>query len=490
MTEPAQGRASSSIKEAVAAWGDVTRLLRSGDQGQVVPVVVPRNSGGGMKWMFLVWIGAYLLSVGVMGLLFGSETFRGLFLVPVLFGLIAFLLALVWWWRTAIVEIEQGTIGVLTKFGRVVGELPPGRHYLWNPWSEVDYVVDTSTEIPYTAPVVACPTKEDVPLKSIEFFLKFRITDATAFVKTIGASNFDLVLANAVQDAIRQRSHQVETERAHDLRGSDVADMQELLNRQLSRYGVRIMGCNIPDVRLPDQYQQHLATRERVAKELSAYEQEWELTRKRRIDTLLMDIERSKKTRDAKIVEVSAALNKARKDVAQALEEQETEAQRVRHEIEAKGRSDLVAAQNQAKAQQRLATAYRDNRAMLEYELARRELDVGAKLAEHAPQPVVVRTDEGAGDSSALSTLVLAQLLPQLGSSQRRASAGGSAGRLSGDSSIEDRADEAMEQFQGQAAAAAAQMREQQQQAQRGGQGNQQAQSGNQRGQQQSGRRR
>ncbi len=285
-------------------------------------------------------------------------------------------------------------------------------------------MVDTSTEIPYNAPVLACPTKENVPLKSIEFFLKFRITNAAAFVRTIGASNFDLVLSSAVQDAIRQRSRLVQTENAHDLRGSDVADMQELLNRQLSRYGVQIMGCNIPDVQLPDQYQQHLSTRERVAKEMVAYEQEWELIRKRRIDTLLMDIERSKKTRDAKIVEVNAALNRARQDVAQMLEEQETEAQRVRYEIETRGRTNLVAAINEATAQRRLATAYRDNQAMLRYELARRRLEVGAKLAEQAPTPVVVRTGSGAGDTSALSTLLLAQLLP--GITERRTSGLGS----------------------------------------------------------------
>jgi regulator of protease activity HflC (stomatin/prohibitin superfamily) len=147
-----------------------------------------------------------------------------------------------------------------------------------------------------------------------------------AFVRTIGASNFDLVLSSAVQDAIRQRSRRVRTERAYDLRGGDVGDMQDYLNRQLESYGVRILGANIPDVQLPDQYQQHLATRERVAKELAAYEREWELTRKRRIDRLLMEIERSKKERDARLIEVKEARNKARQDVARMLEEKETEA--------------------------------------------------------------------------------------------------------------------------------------------------------------------
>ncbi len=138
------------------------------------------------------------------------------------------------------------------------------------------------------------------------------------------------------------------------------------------------------------------------------------MIRKRRIDTLLMQIERSKKVRDAKIVEVRGALNKARKDVAQMLEERETEAQRVTYEIETRARTNLVAAQGEAKAQEQLATAYRDNRAVLGYELARRRLDVGARLAQSAPRPVIVHTDEESGDTSALSTLLMAQLLPQI----------------------------------------------------------------------------
>ncbi|ADH68729.1 MULTISPECIES: SPFH domain-containing protein [Nocardiopsis] len=410
----------SSIKESLASWGDLAGLLRGGDQGAIVPVVIPRDNRG-LRWTVLVWFGLFALCSALMMALNASAggfvlgvAYVVLAVPTLIVGVLSIVVAGLWWWRSSIIEIEEGTHGILTKYGAIVKPIGPGRHYLWHPWSRVDFVVDTRTEIPYTAPVLACPTRENVPLKSIEFFLKFQITDPIRFVTIIGASNFDLVLSSAVQDAIRQRSRLVNTESAYDLRGSNVEDMRRLLNGQLEKYGVRITGCNIPDVQLPSQYQQHLSTRERVAKELVAYEQEWELTRKRRIDTLLMDIERSKKTRDAKIVEVNASLNKARKDVAQMLEEQETEAQRVRYEIETRGRADLVAAENEAKAQERLATAYRDNRAVLEYELARRRLDVGATLAGRAPRPVVVQTEAGAGDGSALSTLLTAQLLPQV----------------------------------------------------------------------------
>ncbi|RKS04794.1 regulator of protease activity HflC (stomatin/prohibitin superfamily) [Nocardiopsis sp. Huas11] len=458
MSQPVNTRGGSSIKESLASWGDLAGLLRGGDQGAIVPVVIPRDTRG-LRWTVLVWFGLFALTSALMmtinsltaGTTVTEFAYTALSIPTLIVGLLSIIAAGLWWWRGSIVEIEEGTHGILTKYGAIVKPIGPGRHYLWHPWSRVDFVVDTRTEIPYTAPVLACPTRENVPLKSIEFFLKFQIMDPIRFVTIIGASNFDLVLSSAVQDAIRQRSRQVNTESAYDLRGSNVEDMRRLLNNMLEKYGVRITGCNIPDVQLPNQYQQHLATRERVAKELVAYEQEWELTRKRRIDTLLMDIERSKKTRDAKIVEVNASLNKARKDVAQMLEEQETEAQRVRYEIETRGRADLVAAENEAKAQQRLATAYRDNRAVLEYELARRRLDVGATLAEHAPRPIVVQTEAGAGDTSALSTLLTAQLLPQMmngvGSSRPSLASGANA-------------QEAMDSVRGSVAAAAGRQQE------------------------------
>ncbi len=395
----------SKIKEVVTGWSGVRRYLRGGDEGQIVPVVIPKDRRR-YGWLFLLGLAVYALGVAIF---IGSGLLTALAILAAVFFVA---LAALWLWRSAIVEIEQGTTGVLSSYGKITGTLSPGRHYLWWPWQKVEFVVDTATEIPYLAPVAVCPTQENVPLKAIEFFLKFRITAPINFVRTIGASNFDLVLSSAVQDAIRQRSRQVRTERAYDLRGGDVGDMQDYLNRQLERYGVRILGANIPDVQLPDQYQQHLATRERVAKELAAYEREWELTRKRRIDRLLMEIERSKKERDARLIEVKEARNKARQDVARMLEEKETEAQRVRLEIETRGRATLTEAENEATALRRLGQSHRDNRALVHYELARRRVEVGERLVQHAPRPLLVRGD--GGESSPLSMLLLTRMLPQL----------------------------------------------------------------------------
>jgi regulator of protease activity HflC (stomatin/prohibitin superfamily) len=404
----AQRRSFSKVKEVVAAWSNIRQLLRSGEDGHLVPVVIPRERRS-FGWLFWFVLAFYILAMALYFMIVGRLLLFGLALVA---GLFLAAVGAFTWWRSAIVEIEQGTTGIYSRYGKIEKTLEPGRNYLWWPWEKVEFIVDTSTEIPYTAPVLSSPTRENVPLKSIEFFLKFRIVDPVKFVQRIGASNFDVVLSSAVQDAIRQRSREVETAAAYDLRGSNVENMQEYLNRQMERYGVRILGANIPDVQLPDQYRENLATRERVAKELAAYEKEWELIRKRRTDTILMEIERAKKERDEKIIAVRESLNKAREEVAQMLQEREAEAEKIRLDIEAKGRANLKSAENEARALISLGKSYQDNQAVLHYELEMRGLQVGEELLQHAPRPVLVNSQGTEG--SALSTLLLAQILPKV----------------------------------------------------------------------------
>ncbi|HYQ82973.1 MAG TPA: hypothetical protein VEP28_03020, partial [Rubrobacter sp.] len=72
----------------------------------------------------------------------------------------------------------------------------------------------------------------------------------------------------------------------------------------------------------------------------------------------------------------------------------------------------LTEAENEATALHHLGQAHRDNRAVVSYELARRRVEVGERLMRRAPRPVLIR-GEG-GEQSALSTLILARLLPQL----------------------------------------------------------------------------
>jgi hypothetical protein len=95
------------------------------------------------------------------------------------------------------------------------------------------------------------------------------------------------------------------------------------------------------------------------------------------------------------------------------LQERETEAERVRLEIEATGRAQLKAAENEARALVSLGQAYQDNQAVLKYQLELRRLEVAEKLLKNAPRAVLLNSQTEAA-SSPLSTLLLAQLLPDM----------------------------------------------------------------------------
>lgn len=65
-----------------------------------------------------------------------------------------------------------------------------------------------------------------------------------------------------------------------------------------------------------------------------------------------------------------------------------------------------------APSQSHVEQSYQDNRAVLQYELVRRRLQVAETLMKRAPHPIVIRGD--GGDTSALTTLITARLLPKL----------------------------------------------------------------------------
>ena len=123
MTEAPRMHEFSKIKEVVASWSSVRQFLRGGDAGQIVRVVIPRDRRR-YGWLFMLGVAVYLA---------GFALFTGgpLAVLAVLVALVFVAIALLWLWRGAIVEIEQGTTGVLSRYGKIEGTLAPGRHYLW-----------------------------------------------------------------------------------------------------------------------------------------------------------------------------------------------------------------------------------------------------------------------------------------------------------------------------------------------------------------------
>lgn len=125
----------SRIKEVVTTWDSVQRVLRSGDKGALVPVVIPKDRRQ-MWGPFLIGFAFYTAVTNFW--LFWRLSASFALLLAVVSGLFFAALGGIVWWRSARVEIEQGTTGVISKWGKITGTIGPGRKFLWCPgtkWS-------------------------------------------------------------------------------------------------------------------------------------------------------------------------------------------------------------------------------------------------------------------------------------------------------------------------------------------------------------------
>jgi hypothetical protein len=130
----------------------------------------------GMMVIFL-FVGA-LVTLGIASFAGGGVTLA-------LFGphlwLLLVLLAFFSWWRQSVVMVPDGCRAVVTRFGKLEEVVEAGRKLLFNPWKQVSYIVNTTREYPYNAPIREAPTASRVNA-SIDLFLQFRIEDPAEFI--------------------------------------------------------------------------------------------------------------------------------------------------------------------------------------------------------------------------------------------------------------------------------------------------------------------
>jgi hypothetical protein len=153
----------------------------------ISPVVIPNRRP--LWWLLpvLLLIGFGLIGSGFTSLL--NRLLGGANVSLVLVGPHYWLLALVFavyrWWRDSVVMAPDGCQTLITKFGKLEEIVGAGRTLLVNPWKQVSYVVNTTREHPYNAPIREAPTASRVNA-SVDLFLQFRIDDPAEFIFTLG----------------------------------------------------------------------------------------------------------------------------------------------------------------------------------------------------------------------------------------------------------------------------------------------------------------
>ncbi len=281
------GSIGTQIAQLTASLADAAQILNSSmtrqdERGEftnvISPVVMPRDS----RSYFWIVIALGLAFLGIFGLGFSSllpeSGFGGFLFGPhywlLWLGYVVFNL-----WKNSFVMIPDGCQALITKYGKVEEIVGPGRKWLFHPLKKVGYVVNTTKEYPYNAPIRRAPTQERVEA-SVDLFLQFRIEDPSEFIFTLGgAQGFAEKLQNAISEVTRALIYEQKAEDIYDLVGESTQSMLESLNRQFLP-AVRFVNANITHAEPANQeYRMDLAAAElvKVAKEAYTYEYELKL---------------------------------------------------------------------------------------------------------------------------------------------------------------------------------------------------------------------
>ncbi|MGW6903765.1 SPFH domain-containing protein [Streptomyces sp. NPDC054940] len=396
------------LDEAGEALGRSEQVREDGEVAHAIcPMVIPK----GRSWVSMLPVLTLLVLGAVGASLVGAA--GGDVLTNPLFGVHYWLIAVLAvgfvWWRQGMVMVPDGCQAMITRFGKLEKVVGPGRVVLLSPWKRVSYIVNTTIEYPFNAPVREAPTRGGVKA-SIDLFIQFRISDPTEFVYTLGAvRGFEEKLSNAVSETIRSLIYEQEAAGIYDMVGEDTGRLLEQLNQQF-RPAVELTNANITHAEPSDQrYRMDLAAPEmvRVAKEAYTHEYALQLRKEQDEGDLTRELASSQET-----------LSAIQADIAQYQAQMDTAVERETNRAEALARQRYVQAESEAKANAALLEAQAlDIRAVtaaeapeiLEYRYQQQVLDTLEQVADHLPR--LVRIGGTANGAAGIDFLELAREL-------------------------------------------------------------------------------
>lgn len=333
-------------------------MSQTGPVHVITPMVMPK--GGRLTAMLPVLA---LAALGVAGLIVLIPFGMSFAVFGPHYWLLVLLAAAFLWWRQGMVMVPEGCTALISRFGKVEAEVGPGRVTLWNPWKRVSYIVNTTREYPFNAPIRSAPTKSGVQA-SVDLFLQFRIVSAREFVFVLGAvQGFQDKLNNAISETTRSLIYEQEASGIYDLVGESTARLLEQLNAQFAP-AVELTTANITHAEPSAQeYRMDLAAPEmiRVAKEAYTYDYELGLKKEQNEGDLNKDL-----------ASLNENLSAIQADIARYQAQMDTALERETNRANAVARQRFVESESEANA----------NAALLEAQA----LDIRALSAALAPE--------------------------------------------------------------------------------------------------------
>jgi regulator of protease activity HflC (stomatin/prohibitin superfamily) len=362
----------------------------------ISPVVVPKNS---RSYLWILWVVA-LIALGVAGTVstaLAGRVLGGPALAIAFFGPHYWLLVLAFagfsLWRNSYVMIPDGSQALITRFGKLEAVVGAGRTMLLNPWKRVSYIVNTTKEYPYNAPIREAPTSSRVNA-SVDLFLQFKIEDPAAFIFSLGGVNgFAQKLENAISEVTRALIYEQKADDIYDLVGEGTQPLLDTLNQQFLP-AVRFTNANITHAEPSSQeYRMDLAAPEmiRVAKEAYTYQYELKLRKEQDEGELTKELAGLRETLSA--IRAEIATSQARIDTAREKEIDRANAYARQMLTEAESTAKANSALLEAQALDLRAVSAATSPEIMQYRFQQDVLACLESVADHLPQVAHVGAD-------------------------------------------------------------------------------------------------
>ncbi|MGJ7908338.1 SPFH domain-containing protein [Actinopolyspora sp. H202] len=374
---------NASMEEIGAIVSNTT--LERGDDGEwvnvICPVVIPKRNA--IVALAVPVLGlAFLAMIGLVAT--SSSGVGTAWFGPQLWTLLV-ILAVLLWARRSVVMVPEGCQAMITKFSKLDRTVGPGRTVLLDPRKKVSYVLNTTREYPFNAPISEAPTRGGIKA-SVDLFLQFRIEDPTQFMFALGAvSGFSDKLTNAVSEVTRSLIYQQRAEDIYDLVGESTQELLDSLNEQFLP-AVRLTSANITHAEpSSQQYRADLAAPEMVRMAKDAYTYEYELSLRKEQDEGDLNKELASMNESLSGIRAEIASYQAQMDTALERETNRAKAQARQRFVEAESTANANSALLEAQALDIRAVSAANNPEILEYHYEKDVLDKLESLAEHLP---------------------------------------------------------------------------------------------------------
>ncbi|MCB0213160.1 MAG: SPFH domain-containing protein, partial [Anaerolineae bacterium] len=292
------------------------------------------------------------------------------------------------------VMIPDGCQALITKYQKVEEIVGPGRKFLFHPMKRVGYIVNTTKEYPYNAPIRQAPTQERVEA-SVDLFLQFRIESPSDFIFTLGgAKGFSEKLHNAISEVTRALIYEQKAEDIYDLVGESTQGLLESLNRQFLP-AVRFVNANITHAEPSSQeYRMDLAAAEVIKVAKSAYTYQYELQLRKEQDEGDLNKELASLREQLSEIRAEIATYQAQIDTAKekAVNRANAYAQQLLIEAESEAKANAALLEAQALDIKLLNSARYPE--ILEYRFRKETLNKLENVADKLPQLINIGPQE------------------------------------------------------------------------------------------------